>query len=77
LPSLLKNLIEVTMRRFSSTLLAFPQDLVIGAGDKLFVTNFSVPGVAGLITVFAPGASGNAAPAQTITGLRGPIGISL
>jgi hypothetical protein len=50
---------------------------VIGAGNKLFVTNLSVPRFPGLITVFAPGASGNVAPVQSITGLLGPIGISV
>jgi hypothetical protein len=41
------------------------------------VTNFSVPGVPGLITVYAAGASGNVAPIQNITNMIGPIGISL
>jgi len=61
----------------SNTLLAEPQELVIGSGGLLFVTNLSVPGVPGLMTVYASGAAGNVAPVQSITRMIGPIGISL
>ena len=52
-------------------------NIVIGSGGNLFVTNFSVPGVPGVLTVFAPGANGNVAPIQSVTRFIGPIGISL
>jgi hypothetical protein len=67
----------VTTIAGASTRLSVPDGLVIGAGGSLFVTNLSVPGVAGLITVYAAGSSGNVAPAQTMTGLIGSTGISL
>jgi hypothetical protein len=50
---------------------------VIGSANHLFVTNFSVPGVSGLVTVYAAGAAGNVAPIQSMTNFTGPIGISL
>jgi hypothetical protein len=50
---------------------------VMASTGNLFVTNFSVPGVPGLISVYAPGATGNIAPIQSITNMIGPIGISL
>ena len=66
----------------SNTGLSYPQGVAIDAGGRLYVANIAPP-PANLysITVYAPGASGNATPIAAIqgsnTGLNVPIGIAV
>ena len=65
----------------TNTLLSVPQELFVDSTGKIYVANFNTPGFPGFILVFAAGATGNAAPTQTIggsnTGLVGTVGLTL
>jgi hypothetical protein len=51
----------------SATGLGYPDDIIVGFDGKLYVTS-GYGGTLDSITVYSPGARGNAAPAQNITG---------
>ena len=57
----------------SNTGLSSPDDIVVGFKGELYVSNGFGSGV-NSVTVFAPGASGNVAPIQDITGSNTTFG---
>jgi hypothetical protein len=58
----------------SNTGLGWPDDVVVGFGGELYVTS-GFDGPVNAVTVYAPGASGNATPTQDITGSNTDFGL--
>jgi hypothetical protein len=58
----------------SNTGLGYPDDIVVGFDSKLYVTS-GFGGPVNSVTVYAPGATGNATPVQNITGSNTDFGL--
>jgi hypothetical protein len=58
----------------SNTGLGYPDDIIVGFNGELYVTS-GFGGPVNSLTVYAPGASGNATPIQDITGSNTDFGL--